>query len=73
MTLKFNLDPSLSRVVVTALLEFAIVSLGAVLVLLQEGNMPNEIQIVTIVVMASLGLLTSLQQFVKVEETEEKA
>ena len=73
MTLKFNLDPSLSRVVLTALLEFAIVSLGAVLVLLQEGNMPNEIQIVTIVVMASLGLLTSLQQFVKLEETEEKA
>ena len=72
MNLKFDLDPSLARVVLTALLQFGIVSLGSILVILQSGNIPTAVQALTIVVMASLGLLTSVQQFIKLEKEKEK-
>lgn len=70
MALKVDLDPSLHRVLMIGLLLFFEILLGNLVVLLQDGKMPTEIQTVTILCVAGLQVVTYFLTFLRKEEEE---
>lgn len=67
-SVKFDLDPSASKVIIVGILEFLIAVVGAMTVILQEGHTPTNQQILTIFGIASIALFTYLLTFVKGED-----
>ena len=65
--LKFDLDPSVARVVAIAILLFFESLLGGLLVILQKGGTPDMQQFVTILSVAGLALITYLLTFLRGE------
>jgi len=64
---KFDLDPTITRVILIALLEFLIAVLGPTLVILQSGKWPSLIQFATILIVATIALCVYFVTFLKGE------
>ena len=65
--MKFDLDPTNTRVILIALLEFLIAVLGPTLVILQSGEWPSLIQFATILIVATIALCVYFVTFLKGE------
>lgn len=65
--MKFDLDPSYRRVIVIGVLEFFIALMGGLLVIVQEGNYPSILQMVTIVFVAAIALCVYFVTFLRGE------
>lgn len=68
MVLKFELDPTLPRVLVIGILMFFEALLIPIYAKLQSGAYPTELEFVTYLVAAVLILITYLLAFVKTGE-----
>lgn len=69
--MKFDLDPTPQRVVCIAILEFLAAVITGILLILQSGNMPTDVQMLIIVLAALLQLVLFLLAFVKGEDVKE--
>lgn len=69
MGLKFNLDPTLPKVVVLGILMFLEALLVPTYAKLQAGSYPTTLEFVTYLIAALLILITYLATFVKTGET----
>lgn len=67
MKLKFDLDPSLRKVVAIGILIFMESLLGGLLILSQEGTLPSLVQWITILTVAGLALVTYFLTFLRSE------
>lgn len=65
---KFDLDPTVPRVVIIAILLFAEALLIPAYTILQQGRLPSNIEWLTFVFGAILQLVTFLMAFIKGEE-----
>lgn len=65
--MRFDLDPTLSRVLVIGLLEFLIAFMGGLLVIVQEGNVPTILQVLTIFFVAAIALCVYFVTFLRGE------
>lgn len=72
MGLRFDLDPSLPKVVAIAILLCIETCLGLVISHVSAGEMPTEIEWLTIVCVALLQLATFLSAFLRTGEMPEK-
>ena len=66
--MKFDLDPTVPRVVIIAILLFLEALLIPAYTILQQGRMPTDIEWLTFVFGAILQLVTFLMAFIKGEE-----
>lgn len=73
LTLKFDLDPTVPRVLIIAILLFAEALLIPSYTILQGGRMPTQIEWLTFLFGAFIQLITFLMAFVKGEEVKETA
>lgn len=73
LTLKFDLDPTVPRVLIIAILLFAEALCIPAYTVLQTGTMPTDIQWLTFFFGAIIQLITFLMAFVKGEEIKETA
>jgi len=71
MSFKFDLDPTLPKVAVIAILLFIEALLIPSYSVLQSGRMPTQIEWLTFIFGALLQLVTYLMVFIKKEEMEE--
>jgi len=69
LTLKFDLDPTVPRVLIIAILLFAEALCIPAYTVLQGGTMPTETEWLTFLFGAIIQLITFLMAFVKGEET----
>jgi len=70
--MKFDLDPSLTKVAVMGMLLFIETFLGSLLVILNEGKMPSLIQFCTMLAVACLAIVTYFLTFLHTGDTETK-
>lgn len=68
MTIRMTLTPTPMRIVIIGLLMAAESILGGLLIILQEGTLPNEIQMVTLIVVALMTIITFYMAFLKTGE-----
>ena len=68
--MRFDLDPTLTRVVLIGVLLFLEAFIGGGIVILTEGNMPTPTQWLTIIFVAALTIVTYFLSFLRGEETE---
>ena len=69
--MRFDLAPTIPRVLIIAILLFAEAFLVPVLTTLQLNRMPTDIEWFTYLVTAAIQLITFLMAFVKGEEVKE--
>jgi len=72
MKMKFDLDPTVPRVVIVAILLFFEPLLIATIAITATGRMPTEVEMLTILLTAMLAVVTYLMGFMKVEAKEKK-
>jgi len=72
MKAKFDLDPTIPRVVIVAILLFFEPLLIAMIAITATGRMPTGVEMVTILLTAMLAVVTYLMGFMKVETKEKK-
>ena len=70
--MRLDLDPTPQRVLIIAVLEFLAAFITGLYLILQSGNMPSEIQLLTIFLAAALQLILFLLAFVKGEDFKEE-
>lgn len=68
--MRFDTDPSFQRIIITGFLLFLQCLLGLVVVQLEEGELPTDIQWFTMLCIASLLLVTYLIEFLKGEDVD---
>jgi len=68
--LKFELDPTVPRVVTIGILLFFEALIGGILVVLNDGAMPTNVQWLTILLVAALTIVTYYLSFLRTGETE---
>ena len=73
MRLDFNTDPSTARVAAIAILLFFEALIPAVLTIPSEGEMPTDVQWLTIILIAALQLVTFLSTFLRTGEIPTEA
>jgi len=69
---RLDLDPTIARVVVIAILLFCESLLGGILVVLNQGTMPTLVQFCTILCVALLTLVTFLLTFFRTGQIPEE-
>lgn len=66
--MRLDTDPTWERIVIIGVLQFLITIIGGLLIILQSGDMPSEIQLYIIILTAALELVTLLSAFIKTGE-----
>jgi len=72
MKAKFDLDPTVPRVVIVAILIFAEALIVPLIALTSRGIEPTKLELCTILLVALLALVTYLMSFLHVETKEKK-
>jgi len=72
MKMKFDLDPTVPRVVIVAILIFAEALIVPLIALTSRGIEPTMLELCTILLVALLALVTYLMSFFHVEAPEKK-
>lgn len=68
LKLKFDLDPSLPRVVMIGVLLFIINLAGNIVVITEGGDYPTELQWITMLCLALITICAYFLEFLKKEE-----
>ena len=69
--IKFDLDPTVPKVVLIGICIFIEALIGGILVITNEGKMPNPIQWLTILCVATLATVLHFSTFLRGEEKKE--
>lgn len=72
MKMKFDLDPTVPRVVIVGILIFLEALIVPLIALTSRGVEPTMLELCTILLVALLALVTYLMSFFKVETGEKK-
>ena len=68
--MRFDLDPTPIKALIIGILLFMESLCGGVLIILQRSEMPNLIEVLTVLMVAALTLITYLLAFVRQGEAE---
>jgi len=72
MKTRFDLDPTIPKVVFIALLLFLESLFGNMLLILQNNRMPTAVEALTLVMIAGLVIVTYLMTFLRTGQTGEQ-